>query len=376
MKIEEEDEFMKHLLADIALDPTGGASPESKQRSGSGSGSGSPGKRKRAEEGDDEYGDEGWDWEGLLGPAIDTGADQVVGRMGLQMEDSLDVTEAVLGGHSASTSRVKRELSSIKVEYEEPRPILAPPQVSEVSKPALADPAALAVWQQEDLDEFDFDFPLSQESFLDDPVPRLPPTRYPIIHPLVHPPRPPTFKTNPDTAFPSTSPWQPTPWARCTITSILPASPEDEETRWGWGEKVLLLACVKTGRKYKIRLREEAGEMLVMVGDIANIISPLVDTSVIARSPVKKSSLFRGSGKLHPSLPVNPTISSSEPQMLKEEEDHIPELEPIEIIISHKYPDNYFIHHPDFLLPMTTIVGALGCRRKPIIQSLLKSGAQ
>jgi hypothetical protein len=119
------------------------------------------------------------------------------------------------------------------------------------------------------------------------------------------------------------------------------------------------------------------------IGDIANIISPLVENSAPIRTPVKKGKFGQAAAKLHPSLPVNPTLTRADgsisvtlqpkDQPATSEEVQVP---PIEIIISHKYPENYFIHHPDFLLPMTSLVGALGCRRKPLVQSLLKSGAQ
>ena len=118
---------------------------------------------------------------------------------------------------------------------------------------------------------------------------------------------------------------------------------------------------------------------LCWIGDIANIISPsIVESSSIARTLVKENKLGSGLVKMHPSLPANPTVVPSFGISVKEDPDTAADLDgsPIEIIISHKYPDNYFIHHPDFLLPMTTIVGALGCRRKPLVQSLLKSGAQ
>jgi hypothetical protein len=122
--------------------------------------------------------------------------------------------------------------------------------------------------EDDDLDDFfPFDIPLSQESFLDSPGPPLPLPKYPILHPLVHPPRAPITTTEPrieSTTGAITPAWQPTPWARCSVTSIL--DPEDTESRWGWGEKALLLTDVKTGRRYKVKLREEAGEMLVLVG--------------------------------------------------------------------------------------------------------------
>lgn len=132
-----------------------------------------------------------------------------------------------------------------------------------------------------------------------------------------------------------------------------------------------------------IRLRGSSG----CIGDIANIISPLVENSAPIRTPVKKGKFGQAAAKLHPNLPVNPALaraggstSTSTSITLRPQDEPAAseevEVPPIEIIISHKYPENYFIHHPDFLLPMTSLVGALGCRRKPLVQSLLKSGAQ
>jgi hypothetical protein len=259
----EEDDFMKHLLADIDLDPTGRGG--SVAGSDSGSGSASPGKRKRPEaiigdeaEVEDEYGDEGWDWEGLIGPDAGTAEGNQGG------EESLDVAERVL---DSGTAGVKREVPSVKIEYESPV-LLQPAPGQEEKEEEVKPEAGPAKVEDDDLDDFfPFDIPLSQESFLDSPGPPLPLPKYPVLHPLVHPPRAPITTTEPrikSTTGATTPAWQPTPWARCSVTSILDR--EDTESRWGWGEKVLLLTDVKTGRRYKVKLREEAGEMLVLVG--------------------------------------------------------------------------------------------------------------
>jgi hypothetical protein len=98
------------------------------------------------------------------------------------------------------------------------------------------------------------------------------------------------------------------------------------------------------------------------------------------KTPTKAASRI-DPAHLHPSLPVDPTLAKGN---IPHQAGPALRIEPlgsgdrplIEIIISHKYPDNHLIHHPDYLLPMTSLAGALGCRRKPLVQTLLKSGAQ
>ena len=252
--VAEEDDFMKHLLADIELDPTGGISPDDNDDKDDvdddNENARSPGgKRKRIElDGEvDEYGDQGWDWEGLMGPGL---------------EDSLEVSEKVV----LDKGPVKRESRSIEIQYEDERPgTVRPALQNDKTKPVSPCQSALDKAGENDLDEFfPFDFPLSQESFLDEPGPSVPLSRYPILHPLVHPLRPPTTTITTTDKSAGSIPFRPTPWARCSVTGILDA--EDVESRWGWGEKVLLLTDVKTGRRYKVNLREEAAEMLVLVG--------------------------------------------------------------------------------------------------------------
>lgn len=115
---------------------------------------------------------------------------------------------------------------------------------------------------------------------------------------------------------------------------------------------------------------------------MVNIISPLVkDPSDPIKTPLKPA-LTRKVRTLQPSLPENPITFATgipltlPPDLSTREEEEGEEDETIEIIISHKYPDNFLIHHPDFLIPMTSLAGSLGCRRKPIVQTLLKNGAQ
>lgn len=46
---------------------------------------------------------------------------------------------------------------------------------------------------------------------------------------------------------------------------------------------------------------------------------------------------------------------------------------PIEV--AFKSPNTYLIHHPDTMLTMTSIAGAMPCPRKPLLQSLVKPAA-
>jgi len=112
-----------------------------------------------------------------------------------------------------------------------------------------------------------------------------------------------------------------------------------------------------------------------------NIISPLVELSATPMKTPTKTAHRTHPIDLHTPLPANPTLLKGETTPRAGPTHGIEALgledgPLIEIIISHKYPDNHLIHHPDYLLPMTSLAGALGCRRKPLVQTLLKSGAQ
>lgn len=45
----------------------------------------------------------------------------------------------------------------------------------------------------------------------------------------------------------------------------------------------------------------------------------------------------------------------------------------LELSFSYQTPDNFLIAHPDILFPMTALAGAVSCRRKPLVQDLVKS---
>jgi hypothetical protein len=293
---QEEEEFLKALLDDIDVDPTGGIS-SSPARS-----EGSVGvKRKRLDYGDkvvgqgetdegnegDEFGDEGWDWSGLID--VD-GASGGVQTSALVQNESLGAVEMVLAESVMNEAReelaetvpqvgrgLSRQISSIEISYEgldehsntttattavklEAGALTSEDEV----KPKVEPPAQEGLDDLEDY--FPFDIPLSQESFLDhlddsvspDNNHPVPPPVYPIIHPLVHPPS--RALSSKDRRY------IPTPWARCSVISVCVPEEEEEGNRWGWAEKVVKAVDVKLGREYEVRLREEAGEMKIFVG--------------------------------------------------------------------------------------------------------------
>lgn len=49
--------------------------------------------------------------------------------------------------------------------------------------------------------------------------------------------------------------------------------------------------------------------------------------------------------------------------------------EAIELSFSYQTPSNYLIIHPDILFPMTSLAGAVGCRRKPLVMDLVKGSS-
>jgi hypothetical protein len=94
--------------------------------------------------------------------------------------------------------------------------------------------------------------------------------------------------------------------------------------------------------------REHLAEFYI-AGDVVNVISPKVVDGIT--SGIKKPTV----------QPLELPPKASEPQH-----------QPTEILFSLKNPENQIILHPDILLPMTSLAGALSCRRKPLIQRLVK----
>jgi hypothetical protein len=45
----------------------------------------------------------------------------------------------------------------------------------------------------------------------------------------------------------------------------------------------------------------------------------------------------------------------------------------LDLSFSYQSPENFLIAHPDILFPMTALAGAVSCRRKPLVQDLIKS---
>jgi len=293
---QEEEEFLKALLDDIDVDPTGGISSSPARSEASGGV-----KRKRLDYGDeavgqgepdtdhegDEFGDGGWDWSGLIDVDGTNGGGQ---RSAMIQDESLGAVEMVLAEsvlNEAREERVEtvptagrglgRQISSIEISYEEKNePSVAQAATTTVkleieaatsvdeAKPKVEPPVQEGLDDLEDY--FPFDIPLSQESFLDhlddtagpDNNHPTPPPVYPIIHPLVHPPSRASLSSN--------GRYAPTPWARCSVISVCVPEEEEEGNRWGWAEKVVKAVDVKLGREYEVRLREEAGEMSIFVG--------------------------------------------------------------------------------------------------------------
>lgn len=117
----------------------------------------------------------------------------------------------------------------------------------------------------DDLEGYDFDIPFSQESFLshddnlNDPTPTV--NKYPIWHPPVHP-----LDANGKHVGEE---YKANPWARCSVVEVV--QPEaGSEDQWGWGEKVILLEDVRCGLRYRLRLREDATELFIAVGEYGN----------------------------------------------------------------------------------------------------------
>lgn len=106
-------------------------------------------------------------------------------------------------------------------------------------------------------------------------------------------------------------------------------------------------------------------------GDIMNLISPLVKEGTTSIKTPNKASLRRALA-MHASLPPKPTADGS-PAPAPSPYIDAPVTE---VIISHNFPENFIVHHPDVLIPMTSLAGSISCRRKPIIQGLLKGGGR
>lgn len=45
----------------------------------------------------------------------------------------------------------------------------------------------------------------------------------------------------------------------------------------------------------------------------------------------------------------------------------------LDLSFSYQTPENFLIAHPDILFNMTALAGAVSCRRKPLVQDLVKS---
>lgn len=71
------------------------------------------------------------------------------------------------------------------------------------------------------------------------------------------------------------------------------------------------------------------------VGDIVNIISPVLTPDVAQNTPSPSDTL--------------------------------------DLEFSYTAPENFLIAHPDILFPMTSLAGAVGCRRKPLVMDLVKT---
>ncbi len=122
---------------------------------------------------------------------------------------------------------------------------------------------------------------------------------------------------------------------------------------------------VRRHHEYRLTLTGEYSELPLEIGDIVNVVSTQVVMEESTKSPVKSRQL---PALLMASLvgSISPTIDGSS------EIDIQPENQPRNIVFSHKHPENHIIVHPDVLLPMTSLAGALSCRRKPLIQRLVK----
>ena len=56
------------------------------------------------------------------------------------------------------------------------------------------------------------------------------------------------------------------------MVSVCVPDEEEEGNRWGWAEKVVKVVDVRLGREYEVRLREEAGEMRIFVGQFQLVV--------------------------------------------------------------------------------------------------------
>ncbi|KAJ9114076.1 hypothetical protein QFC22_005896 [Naganishia vaughanmartiniae] len=171
-----------------------------------------------------------------------------------------------------------------------------------------------------------------------------PVSTYPILNPPIH-----------DPLKAINAAYDPLPWRRCIVESV--SSEDDTNHRFGQSEKVVQCRVVESfaahgcedgkgeqgvqvGTMLECRLMGEWADLVLASSDIVNIISPEL-------------------AKVRPRM--EPLSTSSNPAT-------------IGLSFSYQTPSNYLITHPDILFPMTSLAGAVGCRRKPLVMDLVKGG--
>lgn len=157
----------------------------------------------------------------------------------------------------------------------------------------------------------DFDLPLS-------PSKLSPKKRAKAKYPVLHPPIDREDKT-----------FRPTPWVRTKVLDVKAG----ETNQWGWGEKVVRVRIERpaiAAAEIELVLRDEFATLTIDEGDVINVISPELDKS---------------------------------------------ESTGASLTVSMRTPQTHIIHHPDVLLPMTTISQSITCRRRPLISGLVRGGS-
>lgn len=223
------------------------------------------------------------------------------------------------------------------------------------------------VQKEEEFDEFtdldfpfdDFDFDLSSSPSKASPSKTV--AKYPILNPSIPRMAKLDLKSGVKTAAEASSnpqvdgQFRSTTYARCRVMEVN----EGETKTWGWGEKLVTARVEKlvvnptttveglrTGFQLELTLKDEYSTLDITEGDIVNVISPELDNFEHLQNSQTLTS---------PPAPGNNAVH--------------------QLTISMKSQHTHLIHHPDILLPMTTIANGLTCRRRPLISGLIRGGS-
>lgn len=190
-------------------------------------------------------------------------------------------------------------------------------------------------------DEFDeLDFPFDEFDLPLSPS-KLSPRKqvkaqYPVLHPAIDRHQHPNFR--------------PTPWARTRVVDV--KAGETNSNQWGWGEKIVRVRVERAATEIELVLRDEFATLAIAEGDVINVISP--ELLSLEEQPKDGSS---------PSSSNKSSKRSTSPPP------------PLPLTVSMRTPQTHIIHHPDVLLPMTTISQSITCRRRPLISGLVRGGS-